>query len=164
VIDITSVSQNRKPRNSWSRAFGLAFVFVVFGPPIGGLVFWVSGCLVELPISKLGSTIFEALFFIPFTYSAGFWPAAVAGALLALAYSQFARVGLVTALGIGILVGLGFMAVNGGDSVPLPGDPGQRTMPAHPVVILLANALPTLVLWFVTRNWFGQTTQSKEMA
>jgi len=164
VAGVPSVSESRKQRSLWPRLFGLVLVFVIFGPPIGGLVFFALESLVELPISKLGWTIFSALAFVPFTYEIGVLPAAAAGCLIALAYSQFSRVGLVMALAVGALVGLGFMMVNGSDSVPLPGDLGHRTMPAHSGVLLLANVIPTLALWWVTRYWFGAVPQSEGKA
>ena len=164
MAGVPSVSENRNQKSLWLRLFGLVFVFVVFGPPIGGLVFLVLEGFVELSLSGLGRMIFAALAFVSFTYPIGFWPATAAGFLIAFAYSQFSSVGVAMALAVGAFVGLGFMAVNGSDSVPLPGDLGHRTMPAHSAVILLANVIPTLALWFATRNWFGQTTQPKEAA
>jgi hypothetical protein len=139
-------------------------VFAIFGPPIGGLVFFLLEGFVELSFSSLGWMIFAALVFVPFTYQVGLFSAVAAGCLIALAYAQFSRVGLVTALAVGVLVGIGFIAVNGNDSVPLPVAPGGRTMPAHSWVILSANVIPTLLLWWGTRSWFGPAAQSERTA
>ena len=145
-----------------TRVLAVVLVFVLIGPPIGGIVFMMTAALIGLGSGAdlAGLTwvaLFALIYAVPLSYFAGIIPAAIAGLLLGIRQAYFGPATWPWAVGIGLLIGFGLLYLSGqriGEDADAP------------VPVLLATCLvPTLVCWLIVRGWyFAHSLGSRELA
>jgi hypothetical protein len=143
------------------RVLGIVMVFVLLGPPVGGITFMLTAALIGLGSGAdlAGLTwvaLFAVIYAVPLSYFAGTVPAAIAGLLLGIRQAYFGPATWPYAVGVGLLIGFGLLYMS-----------GQRIGPDAdaPVPVLLATCLvPTLVCWLVVRGWHFAHTLAGQRA
>jgi hypothetical protein len=143
------------------RVAAVVLVFVLLGPPVGGVTFMLAAVVVGLgsaaDLQGLSWVLMFALIYaVPLSYLAGTIPAVIAGLLMGIRQAYFGPATWPYAVGIGLIVGFGMLYLS-----------GQRLGPGAdaPVPILLATCLvPTLVCWLVVRGWHFAHTLAGRIA
>jgi hypothetical protein len=132
-----------------ARAAGIVLVFVLIGPPVGGLVFMISTALVGLgrDADVAGLTwvaLFALIYAVPLSYFAGVVPAAAAGLLVGIRQAFFGPANWIYAVCVGLAIGAAMLVLS-----------GQHLFDNDaPMAIILATCLvPTLVCWLIVRGW-----------
>lgn len=145
------------------RFFAIVLIFVLIGPPIGGLTFAAGLVLLDMPHFEVWSRIVRtvlnetALVFL-LTYAVGGIPALVVGLLAALAVARYGTLSWRAALVVGIVPFVAYRAygVLGGLAV---NDfmLGGAIAPAMVFSTLLCSVVlaPTLICSAIARSLFG---------
>jgi hypothetical protein len=132
------------------RVLGIMLIFVVVGPPIGGIVFMMTTALIgfveKADLSGLTwIALLAVIYAAPLSYLIGTLPAAAAGLLVGLWQAFVGPVTWLHALAAGLVVGLAVIVLTG----QRLGADGNVSMP----VILITCLVPTLVCWLIVRGW-----------
>ncbi len=148
------------------RVVAVALVFVVVGPPVGGLVFMPAVALAALGSeaemsSMLIITAFGLIYAVPFSYFIGALPAALTGCFVGAWLAFFGRMTLLPALATG--AGAGFVMASLSDRELLFSATGPIDLRALPTMASCLAA--TVVCWLVVRGWyFSQPVVVREAA
>ncbi len=138
------------------RTLAVLLLFLVLGPPLGALAFFLSIGLVNLghgvlPEDLVTIGLFALIYGVPLSYMMGAAPAALAGLAIGLWQGFVGRVALPGAIATGAATGVGLTAYSGTQVWP------SSTAEAPELVIagvLVATCLvPTVLCWLVVRNW-----------
>lgn len=139
-------------------------VFVLFGPPIGALTVFlgigINGAIQSgSPSDVVVLTMFGLIYGVPVSYLIGATPAAISGLILGATAALHHVPGLLFALIVGTVVGVGMAVYAEGGSVPMPGD---ETAPDYVFSVLLIAACiaATVLCWIIARSTIGKPAQA----
>jgi hypothetical protein len=150
----------------WSarKIAGIAGLFAIVGPPVGGVtwvvIIWAVGIVelvaygqanLEAVFKFLQMFPFIVVFAIPTSYRFGVPPAILAGVIVGTAQIRYGRLPWPVVLFIGAAVGLVFQF----SMLRLLGG-GSKT-PIHPFSFVLSFMIcivPTFVCWGLVQNWY----------
>jgi hypothetical protein len=143
-------------RTGFGRVLRAMALFAIAGPAFG-IVTLVGGTLLanawRASLFDVMSMFVKALTGLPFAYLLGAVPAAVAGLLVGLCKEWMGRAPWWSALAIGIVVGVAFTHF-------LERPPASSPAPRAPVdhgfrlLLVVTNVVPTMLCWWIVRNWF----------
>lgn len=159
-------AQDRKPRPSIRRFAGIVAVFVLLGPPAGGLAVavWLAAVTAssDLVVGGMsgslrvfsGAALVGAAFGLPLSYVAGLIPASVIGLATAAWDARKGAISLVVALGGALALGL-LAVLRVGN--PISVSEGERI---GQISLLLAHLAAAGLCWLVVRAIFGRRPAS----
>ena|ERR1700683_2982056 len=155
---------------------GITWLFVVFGPPIGGAVYfvWIVGgsVIVSLisgpqtgPMSGphgvlqiITAVAFLAGWIVAYSYLLGALPAALAGFIVGTAQIKFGQLPWKVVILIGVVIGTCDVLIQERlMNLLLPAPVTKPTMPniiANAVILCITCTVATFVCWRVVRNWY----------
>ena len=138
------------------RVFAVVLVFVLIGPPVGALILLLTIAAFNMANPDLAGLSWVAMFAlfygVPVSYLFGALPAAIAGLLVGLWQSFVRRPSWLFALGVGLIVGLGYLFGTGHP----PSDASAKEFEfwEYPPIFVLSCVGPTMLCWLIVRNWF----------
>ena len=139
-------------------------VFVLIGPPVGAFTLLFAIAAVNMANPDLAGltwvAIFALLYGIPMSYLFGVFPAAIAGLMIGGWQISMGRATWMIALGVGVIVGLGFLFAVGRQ----PTEEGAKAFEfwEYPPIFLLTCLVPTMLCWAVVRNWFQANANNRD--
>ena len=138
------------------RALAILIVFVLVGPPVGALVFFLTIALFgmgqKFDLAGLGWIgLFALIYGVPFSYLIGIGPAAVAGLAIGIRDAFFRKTTWAFAILTGLGVGVGLLLMSGQQLIP-PKASGTEYPISNPV-LLLTCFVSTMVCWRIVRGW-----------
>jgi hypothetical protein len=123
----------------------IMLVFVLIGPPVGAFIFMLAIAAANMTNPDLAGlswvAIFALLYGVPLSYLFGTLPAAAAGLLIGVWQCFIRRSSWMVALGVGLIVGLGFLYAIGRS----PPDVASKEVEfwAYPPIFILTCVVPT---------------------
>jgi hypothetical protein len=131
-------------------------VYLLVGPPVGALVFFLSIALVgmgqKVDLAGLGWIGLFALFYgVPFSYLIGIGPAAVAGLVVGVRNAFFGPANWLFAGVTGLGVGIGLLIMSGQQIVPLT--VRDTASPVSNAVMIVTCFVSTMICWRIVRDW-----------
>lgn len=150
-----SIPSKPSLKSRFMRALAILIVFVLIGPPVGALVFFLTIGLFSmgqnLDLAGLGWIgLFALIYGVPFSYLIGIGPAAVAGLVIGIRDAFFRTATLAFAILTGLGVGAGLLVMSGQQLIP-PIVNGTE-YPISNSVLLLTCFLSTIFCWFIVRQ------------
>ena len=132
------------------RLIAIVLVFIVVGPPVGALAFFLSVGLIGMGLKAdlAGLTwigLFALIYAVPLSYMIGVGPAAAVGLLVGIRQAWFGAIRWPFALAIGLAAGVGFLLLSGQPVIPRFG--GDTTQPVHVPVMVTTCLSATLACW-----------------
>jgi hypothetical protein len=140
----------------------IVLAFMLVGPPIGGLTFWLVGSISAAfspdytlgagPFARVTADQAVSIFLLTIvgSYLLGAAPAAIAGATLGFVQIHYGRTPWYAALACGVVVGAGYAGYLFIVSSHAGGNPPARMYEG--AVAVLICVVPTLVCWALMRR------------
>ena len=150
-----SITLTRNLKSRVMRALAILIVFVIVGPPVGALVFFLTIALFgmgqQVDLAGLGWIgLFAVIYGVPFSYLIGIGPAAVAGLVIGIRDAFFRTATWAFAILTGLGVGVGLLVMSGQQLIP-PTESGTEYPISNPVLIITCF-LSTMFCWFIVRQ------------
>ena len=139
-----------------ARMFGIAWIFLVAGPPIGTLFFLTMTAIVGMGkgADLAGLTwvaLFSVIYGLPFGYMIGATPALVAGFAIGIRQAWFGPATIWFARATGLLTGVGLLVMTGQPLWPTAESETDVTQFSAP--FLVTATFCTLCCWAMVRHW-----------
>jgi hypothetical protein len=138
------------------RVIAVVLVFVLIGPPVGALILLLTVAAFNMADPDLAGlswvAIFALLYGVPVSYLFGALPAATAGLLVGLWQNFVGRPSWLLALGVGLIVGVGYLY--GAGHPPPDASAKEFEFWEYPPIFVLSCVGPTMLCWLIVRNWF----------
>jgi hypothetical protein len=139
------------------RCLAIVLIFVVVGPPVGGLVVIYGSEIARLhsaaDVSAVTRKFANAVaLIVGMSYLLGSLPAAAAGLLVGIRQAFYGTVTWPMALGIGLIVGAAFavfVVISASRSGP------ASLFSAPSALMIAASVIATMVCWVCVRLWYG---------
>jgi len=154
----------------------ITWLFMIFGPPIGGAVYFVwivggfvIGSLISGPqidpisgpqfhlwvLQAISAMALLAVWTVPSSYFLGLLPAALAGIIVGTAQIRFGQLPWAIVLLIGAGVGAFDVIIHGKLVSLLPGSGIKPETPSvlGALILSVRYIVPTFVCWRIVRNW-----------
>ena len=150
-----SITSTPSLKSRFLRALAVLIVFVLVGPPVGALIFFLTIALLGMgqnfELAGLGWIgLFALIYGVPFSYLIGIGPAAVAGLAIGIRDAFFRKATWAFAILTGLAVGVGFIVMSGQQLIP-PTESGTEYPMSNPV-LLVTCFLSTMFCWFIVRQ------------
>jgi hypothetical protein len=150
-----SITSTPSLKSRFIRALAILIVFVLVGPPVGALVFFLTMALFgmgqKVDLAGLGWIgLFALIYGVPFSYLIGIGPAAVAGLAIGIRDAFFRTATWAFAILTGLGVGVGLLVMSGQQLFP-PTVSGTEYPISNPV-LLVTCFLSTMFCWFIVRQ------------
>ena len=131
-------------------------VYLLVGPPVGALVFFLSIALVgmgqKVDLAGLGWIgLFALIYGVPFSYLIGTGPAAVAGLVIGVRNAFFGPATWAFAILTGLGVGIGLLTMSGQQLIPPTA--GETEYPISNAVLIVTCFVSTMICWRIVRDW-----------
>jgi hypothetical protein len=156
-VDLVNSSITSTPslKSRFLRALAVFIVFVLVGPPVGALIFFLTIALLGMgqnfELAGLGWIgLFALIYGVPFSYLIGIGPAAVAGLAIGIRDAFFRKATWAFAILTGLGVGVGLVVMSGQQLIP-PTVSGNEYPTSNPV-LLVTCFLSTIFCWFIVRQ------------
>lgn len=150
-----SITSTPSLKSRFLRALAVLIVFVLVGPPVGALVFFLTIALLgmgqNIDLAGLGWIgLFALIYGVPFSYLIGIGPAAVAGLAIGIRDAFFRKATWAFAILTGLGVGIGLLVMSGQQLIP-PTVSGTEYPTSNPV-LLVTCFLSTMICWFIVKQ------------
>jgi hypothetical protein len=143
-------------RSRVTRALAILIVFLLVGPPVGALVFFLTIALFgmgqKVDLAGLGWIgLFALIYGVPLSYLIGIGPAAVAGLVVGIRNAFFRPATWAFAILTGLGVGIGLLLMSGQQLIP-PTASGTEYPISNPILIVTCF-VSTMVCWLIVKQW-----------
>jgi hypothetical protein len=138
------------------RALAVVAVFILLGPPLGALAFFLTIGAINLghgvlPEDLFTIGLFALIYGVPLSYMIGAAPAALAGLAVGSWQSCRGRVTFLGALLIGLLTGIGLAMFS--ETRVFPSASAEASELVIGGVLVATCLIPTVLCWLIVRRW-----------